>query len=141
MDGLELEEADADRFRSITVDIGYGRSRTFYDLVMAWNHHVERLRKEAGKQEDDARFTWNEHDYVAALFLRDNLESGLRTSEDDRARKAVDKVDASFRSFTGEGPAELLPRLADVSPDNRGWWWRRVPLTGPVARDLDRYPG
>jgi hypothetical protein len=32
-----------------------------------------------------------------------------------------------------------MSRVAGVEPSGRGWWWRRVPETGPIAEDLARY--
>lgn len=139
MGRLHLDREAADRFRLVTIDVGYGRTRSLHDLILSWHHDVERLRAEADAQYRDSDSAWTQHDLVGALFLRDHLESGLRDSGDDAARATVDDIDESFRSFTADAPAALLPRIADVPAEGREWWWRRIPLRGPVAEALQRY--
>jgi hypothetical protein len=139
VDRLHLDETTTDRFRSVTVDIGYGRTRSLHDLIVSWHHDVQRLRAEADAHRDDDS-AWTPHDLVGALFLRDHLESGLRDSGDDAARATVDGIDEVFRSITTDAPAAVLPRIADVPAEGRQWWWRRIPVRGPVAEALRR-PG
>lgn len=139
VDSPESDEAEATLLRAISVDMGHGRRLSLHDLITSWHRDVERLRREAAGEAADPRSTRNEHDYVGVLLLRDRLENALREVGHHRARTLVDQVDATLRSFTGESPAELLAGIADVSPHDRAWWWRRIPSTGPLRRDLQWY--
>jgi hypothetical protein len=45
----------------------------------------------------------------------------------------VAEADARFRSYTVDDTAGRLAKVAHVGPASRGWWWRRVPDSGPIA--------
>lgn len=82
---------------------------------------------------------WNEHDYVAALFIRDFIETGLSLLDKSMvsaAQKLVSLADTEYISFTRDGYRALLGRAAQIETEDRGWWWDRIPTSGPVSDQL-----
>lgn len=134
-----LTANERERLEAVVVDLGYDRRRTLPALVQGWSGHVDRLVAERDLDPDDGR-RWNAHDLVAALYLRDFVERGLREAPADLAalgRRAVGPADAAFDAFTVPDPEGLLRAfIPDDEPLGKGWWWRRVPASGPVAHDL-----
>jgi len=135
---LTVEERG--RLEAVVVDLGHDRRRTLAALLQGWADHVERLVAEVGLDPDDGR-RWTPHDLVAALYLRDFVERGLRELPEELAalgRRAVGPADAAFDAFTVPDPEGLLRAWIPDEPLGHGWWWRRVPASGPVAHDLRR---
>jgi len=64
-----------------------------------------------------------------------------KLSDSVRARLGVwvTAVDERFRSFTVDDPDGRMGKVADVDLTGRPWWWRRVPVDGPIVEDLARY--
>ena len=88
------------------------------------------------------RTVWNEHDLAGSLHQRDFLEramSQLPTVLRERLAAWVAEVDERFRSYTVDDPDEKMAKIADVDLTGRPWWWRRVPIDGPITRDLANY--
>jgi hypothetical protein len=127
------------QLRASMVDIGYGRTRAMYDLILGWAAHVRRLKEERVASLLTNPSVWNEHDYVAALFIRDFVEAGLSLLDNSLvsvAQQLISRVDAEYMSFTQAGCRELLARVAQIDTANRGWWWDRMPTSGPVFDQL-----
>ena len=138
----DIDDAEA-RLCGVYVDIGYGRSRSMYDLIVGWANHVARLKAEQSESLSTNPTLWNEHDYVAALGIRDFVEKGLTTLDvdlDGIARALVSRVDVEYVSFTQEqeGSRDLLSRVAEVEPVGREWWWNRIPKVGFILDALNR---
>lgn len=135
----DLAEA---RLRAVAVDIGYGRSRSMYDLILGWATHVSRLKDEQGESLSTSPNLWNEHDYVAALGIRDFVERGLAVLDPDLGgitRELVSRVDGEYISFTQEGSRDLLARVAGVHVASREWWWNRIPQEGFILENMNRH--
>lgn len=129
------------RLEAVVVDLGHGRSRTLPALVQGWADHVDRLVAERDLDPDDGS-RWSPHDLIAALFLRDFVERGLRGLPEEVAalgRRAVDPVDEAFDAFTVPDPEGLLRAWLPDEPLGDGWWWHRMPAAGPVAHDLHQF--
>jgi hypothetical protein len=123
------------QLRASVIDIGYGRTRTMYDLILGWAAHVRKLKEELTASLSTNPAVWNEHDYVAALFIRDFVETGLSLLGGglvSTAQRLVAQADAEFNSFTQDGYLALLAQVAQVGAEDRGWWWDRIPTAGPV---------
>ncbi|GIH01964.1 hypothetical protein Rhe02_00310 [Rhizocola hellebori] len=137
----DLTEADTATMEATPVDLGHGRSRSVADLVVSWAGHVNRLHAEQYLRPGEDNEAWTAHDYVAALIIRDFVERALRLlprTAEDHAFTAVTKHDELLRSFTEPDATGVLQRFA---PDewNAGWWWQRLPQSGPVRQELDAF--
>lgn len=133
-----LSPEERERLEAVVVDLGYGRGRPLPSLIQGWADHVDRLVSERDVDPDEGS-RWTPHDLVAALFIRDFVERGLRTLPEDlaaAAHRAVDPVDAAFTEFTASDDDGLLAGWLPAEEIGDGWWWRRVPVAGPVAHDL-----
>jgi hypothetical protein len=133
-----LSPAERERLAAVVVDIGNGHERPLSDLIQGWADHVDRFIAERDVDPDDRR-RWTPDDFVAALFIRDFVEGGLRGLPRDlvaATQRVIDRVDAAFSEFTAPDSEGLLGRWLPVEEFGEGWWWGRVPMAGPVARDL-----
>ena len=123
------------------VPLGAERELDAVELAISWVSRVEKIDRGRGLPWTD-RTVWNEHDLAGTLFVRDFLQEaldGLPAPLRERLAVVVDAADEEFRSYTVDDPAARMSRIAEVEPGGRGWWWRRVPETGPIAEDLARY--
>ncbi len=110
-------------------------------LAVAWAAHVEKIDNDRALPRTD-RSVWTEHDLAGALFVRDAVAAALgRLREDlaDRLATYVSEADDRFRSFTKDDSGERMAKIAHVDLSGRGWWWFRIPTSGPIAEDLARY--
>jgi hypothetical protein len=115
-----------------------GRATTVIELLNAWAAHLSRLYREATREGLAPTDSWGLQDYVAALFLRDQLENSLSDlAVESSELPLVTVCDELFRSFT---VGNVQPALSDIQgglPDEP-WWWRRTPARGPVRSDIDQ---
>jgi hypothetical protein len=84
--------------------------------------HVRKIDADRALSWDD-RSVWTEDDLAAALFMREFVQTAmdcLPLPVRARVEAVVADTDERFRSFTTDDPR---PR-------------RRVPVDGPIARDL-----
>ncbi|QYN18948.1 hypothetical protein [Amycolatopsis sp. DSM 110486] len=110
-------------------------------LSRAWPLHVEKLDRDRGLPHAD-RSVWTEHDLAGALFMRDFVEDALRRLRPglaDKVRRYVTAGDDLFRSFTIDDPGDRIAKIARIDLAGRGWWWFRVPTSGPIVQDLAEY--
>lgn len=115
-------------------------------LARAWELHVEKIDLDRVLPRSD-HTVWTEHDLAAALFMRDFVEHALkllRPELADKLRRYVAVADSRFRSFTADDSGERMAKIAgidtaEISTATRGWWWFRVPVSGPIVEDLARY--
>lgn len=95
-----------------------------------------RLFEEHGSTIDDTDDPRGIHDFIAARYIRDGLETGLRTNFGNERDPALVRVtDQLFMSFTLEDASWTW-----VQPDlpSDPWWWRRFPVSGPIVVELDQ---
>jgi hypothetical protein len=110
-------------------------------FAAGWGARVAKFDADRARAWSD-RTVWNEHDLAGSLHQRDFLEQAvgrLPASLRDRLASWVAEVDERFRSFTVEDPDGKMARIADVDLAGRPWWWRRVPIDGPIVRDFANY--
>lgn len=122
------------------IEFAHGR-RDAIRLAIAWNAHVEKIDEDRALPWSD-HSVWNEHDLAAAMFMRDFVEDALdplSSSLRAKLRSYVDAVDEVFRSYTIDDSGERMAGIATVDVTDRGWWWFRVPASGPVAQDIAGY--
>ncbi|WP_431868647.1 hypothetical protein [Nocardiopsis eucommiae] len=133
---------ELDRLEQFPVRIPTGHEFGLLGLLGAWHTHVRRLREDLPLP-DAAPSACGVHDLVTALVLRDFVDRGVATLGSERTASvdaALADIDARFRSLTEEDDAGLLALAepeVEVRTDEQ-WWWRRIPLSGPARRELDR---
>lgn len=123
------------------VRLGAERSLDAVELAASWASRVEKIDRDRTLPWTD-RTVWNEHDLAGSLFVRDFLQEaldGLPARLQERLVVVVGTADERFRSYTVADPEGRMGRIADVDLAGRGWWWSRVPQTGPIVEDLARY--
>lgn len=111
------------------------------ELAAGWAAYVEKFDLDRALPWTD-RSVWNEHDLAGALFLRDSLEAAtdlLSAALAAKVRGMVEPADTRYRDFTVPDTGERMATIAEVDGVDRGWWWFRVPSSGPIAEDLARY--
>jgi hypothetical protein len=137
-----IDDEIESRFRETSVDIGHGRSLSLYDLILGWAVHVRRLLNELGENLEGNPNIWNEHDYVAALGIRDFVEMGIGVLDSDLgkvARELVSRVDSEYVSFTQGGYRDPLERVAGLGLARNEWWWDRAPRQGFILDNINNY--
>ncbi len=138
----DLDEVMEAMIRGKLVNIGHGRTLSMFDLILGWIQHVDKLKRESLQDQSGDPYRWNEHDYVAALFIRDFIQEGILELSGP-LRTAVEKLvaqgDEEYLSFTQPGYRTILSRVAEVDPAERGWWWDRAPTSGSIAENLNRF--
>jgi hypothetical protein len=123
-----FSEAEIAEIEARPVQLSTKRSRDAIDLAAAWAHQVEKIG--------------DERELAGSLLLRDFLQEaldGLRPPLRERLTDWVAGVDDRYRALTVDDPAGRMALVAAVDPTGRGWWWRRLPDTGPIAEDLARH--
>jgi hypothetical protein len=111
-------------------------------FARAWDLHVQKIDDDRALPRDD-RSVWTEHDLAAMLFMRDFVEDALGRLRPELAGKVrgyVARTDDRFRSVTTEDSGVRMGTIAQVELAGRGWWWFRVPDSGPILQDLATYP-
>jgi hypothetical protein len=122
----------------VTSEFGGGGSAL--ELVDAWAAHVLRLHREHLIPDSPGRDLWGIFDYVAALIIRDALETCLEPSAGPPP-PSVEVADELFRTMTsadvrGHLRAQAATLGSKVFGD--GWWWQRFPDSGEPPRELDK---
>jgi hypothetical protein len=136
-----FDEAELAEIASRSVNLTGQRTIDAVELASGWANRVAKIDLDRALPWSD-RSVWNEHDLAGSLFARDFLQEaidGLPQPLRDRLAGWVAGVDERFRSYTVDDPRERMAKVAETDLAGRGWWWRRVPATGPIAEDLARY--
>jgi hypothetical protein len=138
-----LSPPDVRNLSSVNVVISPGRERSLAVLVDGWCRHVARLESESGSMHATDGGSWTVHDYIAALLIRDWVSEGLMLVPEplrERVGKLVEWCDVQLLSFTEPDGAKLFARFASEASGEdlagKGWWWNRIPSSGPVLEDL-----
>ena len=137
---IVLDEADRAVIDEHGIELPWGPTNAV-ELAVRWSNSVAKLDDDRTLSWSD-HSVWTEHDLVGALYLRDAVETGLDAlPEPARAKVAafVGTVDDRYRSFTVEDPSGRMGVVAVRDLTGRGWWWFRVPSTGPIVNDLRSY--
>ena len=119
-----------------SVDLGYGRTSSGLEMAENWAAHVVRLYEESvGANPSES--PWGTHDYIAALYIRDQLHRCIESMSPEPSVLPfiVQATDELFRSFTVPDPERRLRSAQEDLPENP-WWWGRIPKTGAVAQEL-----
>ncbi|MFC7219749.1 hypothetical protein ACFQLX_16490 [Streptomyces polyrhachis] len=133
-------EADAE-LRLVTVRVAEQRELDMVELLKGWRAHVVKIERDMPLPMSD-RSVWGAHDFLAALYLRDFLESGISGVREEfvpNVRAAIEDVDARFISYTVADDLRLNERVDRREQPDAPWWWRRIPLSGPAREELAQY--
>ena len=133
----ELREFDAAKIK-----LSPSSERTALDLAEAWAANVAKIDADRALDPGD-RSVWTEHDFAGALFVRDFLRQALdelRPHLRAKLQPFVTEVDDHFKSYTVDDSGQRMAGIAVVDLVGRGWWWFRVPESGPIAVELLTYP-
>jgi hypothetical protein len=136
-----LDERQRAALEDTQVSLGHGRTSTVASLIVGWAGHVNRLHAERDLGPGQDSDAWTPHDYVAALLIRERVQDALDQLGPElrqAASRAVAVFDELLNSFTEPDDRQVLRRFSTVEPGEQ-WWWRRIPASGPVRTDLDRY--
>ena len=136
-----FSEGEITDIKSRPIRLGTGEERDAIRLADSWEAHVEKIDRDRALPWSD-RTVWNEFDLCAALTIRDRLESAMNNlSEILGARMAgyVAEADDRFMSITVEDSGKRMGAVAELDITGRGWWWFRIPNSGPIVEDLARW--
>ncbi|MFD7922187.1 hypothetical protein ACFV3R_23555 [Streptomyces sp. NPDC059740] len=139
--GRHLGVTEADQLDRTVVSVAPARSLGLVALLLGWYEHVTRMERELGLPDSD-RSVWGAHDLIAADSLRDFIARGLESIPEGESRNfliALNEADSRFLSYTEVDELGVLLRLYGDESKVRGWWWKRIPRSGPIRRDLDRF--
>ena len=135
-----LSTGELAALREVVVEIGPDRQIDIPSALEAWRRHVEKMEGDLGLPDTD-RTAWGAHDLLAALSIRNFVWRGLGALDDDLSAKVnplLLAIDEKFASFTEEDSMALIGKVDDLPSDSDHWWWRRIPMRGPIRRELDR---
>jgi len=136
-----FDPAETAQIEARAVPLSPARSADALELAAGWAGRVEKIDRDRALPWSD-RTVWNEHDLAGSLFLRDSLQQALDGLPESIRGKLADWVaaaDERFRGYTVEDAEGRMSRVAEVELGGRGWWWRRIPDSGPILEDLARY--
>jgi hypothetical protein len=119
----------------IEVEFG-GRARPLLDLVGSWAQHVLRLYNERNTTFEQSPYAWGVWDLGAANIIREVVaralvENGL---DDPPVLNAIDEL---FKSFTSSREVDWGRLMHEQR--GTGWWWDRIPTSGPVLADYEEH--
>jgi hypothetical protein len=136
-----FSDTELDEIAAHPVVLGEDHPATAIELAQDWAGRVQKIDADRALPWSD-RSVWTEHDLAGALFLRGFLQKAmdqLSLATREKMQNYVDQADSQFRAYTVDDPAGRMGRIAHVDLAGRPWWWRRVPVSGPITEDLARW--
>ncbi|MGX1807718.1 hypothetical protein ACWIGI_18530 [Nocardia sp. NPDC055321] len=118
-----------------------GHERDAIQFANAWAAHVEKIDRDRELPWSD-RTVWNEYDFCAALLIRDRLQDAIRVLPADVGSRMIAfaaEADDRYLSITVEDSGKRMAAVSNLDVTDRGWWWFRVPDSGPITQDLARW--
>jgi hypothetical protein len=115
------ETADAVAWRETRHDL--------VSLVSAWVASVRRIVGDQGEDYYD--------DYFAYVSWREGIDKVIASvpkADASIIHRAAGAADAQFKNHTVDDGGKALSKFFRVKPEH--WYWRRVPIRGPIARSL-----
>ncbi|WKX73554.1 hypothetical protein [Streptomyces sp. XD-27] len=134
-----LGSSEISKLQQISVRVSASREIDLCDLVAGWYQHLKKMESDLPLSDSD-RTVWGAYDLLAALSLRDFVARGLGKLDPDcstAAAAAVRDVDEKFLSYTEQDDCQRIKKLDDSIGEGRGWWWKRIPVSGPIRREID----
>jgi hypothetical protein len=131
---------ESDPLAHVTVTLPYGATMTLANVVKGWASRVARFQAEEHSSLDDPS-TWGGHDYIGTLHWRSHVNAAIQQTPAkvrDLMLERVAVVDEAFLAFTEPDTQGLVNRFANEQPPDSGWWWQRLPRTGPAREEIDQ---
>ncbi|MBF6439285.1 hypothetical protein [Nocardia cyriacigeorgica] len=135
----EFSDTELQEIQSHSIRYASGERREAIRLAAAWEAHVDKIDRDRELPRTD-RSVWTEYDFVAALTMRDFLQDALDllpATLRDKLTQLIEPVDDRYRGYTVPDSGTRVSAIADVDISHRGWWWFRIPSTGPIAEDFE----
>lgn len=129
----------ADSLSLISVELSSSHTVTLAQLVDGWGLDVARFLSEASAHEMSHK--WGAHDYFAALHLRgiaENASLGAGRDAQQFSRDRLEPHDRVLIDFTEHDHRRLVREFANMQTE-WGWWWDRIPRSGLVREELERW--
>jgi len=136
--GQWVSEADRARLDEASVALTPSRSIGVAGAVIAWREHIAKIDVDLDAAPDD-RSVWGAHDLVAAVIMRDIVAETAGLADPAllaTIEPAIAEVDEWFRRITEPDDDGCLDRVDGRPAEGRAWWWRRIPLRGPIREEL-----
>lgn len=116
------------------------------DVIESWAAYVVTLHSQRATTLEELPTAWGMHDLIGGLYARTWLETELdkrKTGEGYRRLAVVEAADELFRSFTRKrvDARALYERAQPGTSSEPGWWWERVPNSGPALEELNTLGG
>ncbi len=142
LDGL-VGASEKAELRQARVQVSDSRELDLYTLIAGWYQHVRKMRADLPLPDED-RSVWGVHDLLAALSLRDFVERGtgqLEAGLAETAGRATGIADEEFLAYTEKDDSRIMEIVDDSITVGSEWWWERVPVSGPIRREIDAIRG
>ena len=139
--GVDFSDGELGDLERYSITLRSGKKRDAIQLANSWSAHVKKLDSDRGLPQSD-HSVWNEFDLCAAMSIREMLNSAIEQIPDSLAKKVsiyVSGADERFRSMTVADSGKRMAAIAEIDLEGRGWWWFRVPDSGPIVEDLARW--
>ncbi|GAA5067214.1 hypothetical protein [Nocardia callitridis] len=138
---LDFSEDEISEFEARSIALSSGDRRSALQLADSWAVHVDKIDRDRALSWTD-RTVWNEYDFSAAIIIRDYLSDAMRNLVSPLSGKVLEYVanpDERYRAITVGDSGMRMAAVSRVEVSGRGWWWYRVPDSGPVLEDLARW--
>ena len=134
---------DENAFNDIVVPLSPEASLRLIDLLRAWWEHLAKYEADLLLPPDDHSI-WGAHDYIAGLIIRDHLGKAISHVDPmllGKIESAVAEVDQRLTDFTVRDEDGCTERVDGRVDSSRGWWWKRIPIRGPIRDELQLHYG
>jgi len=136
-----FSDDDISAIKDCAITLASGAERDALQLAGSWEAHVEKIDSDRSLPWSD-RTVWNEFDLSATMIVRDHLEraiSALPAALSTRMADFVADTDSRFMSITVRDSGKRMAAVSNTDIEGRGWWWFRIPDSGPILEDLARW--
>lgn len=76
------------------------------------------------------------------MIFREYAEEAIAALPDKlrvRMKEYISDADDRFMSITVPDSGKRMAAVAERDTTDRGWWWFRIPDSGPILEDLARW--
>ncbi|MEV5650234.1 hypothetical protein AB0L57_18460 [Nocardia sp. NPDC052254] len=138
---IQFSDNELAELEQNSIALKTGERRDAVRLADSWAAHIDKIDHDRALPWSD-RSVWNEYDFCAALAIRDYLNTAIENLPaplSDKVSEYVSEADERYQAITAEDSGKRMAAVAQVDRTGRGWWWYRVPDSGPIVEDLARW--